>query len=87
MTHDVVTPAVQGQWTGAIRTPGDTKWLAIGTGDGNGVYPVHILLLHTGRVLMFSGDWEDADLLHRSWSFDPATWNPATPTAGFLRPD
>jgi hypothetical protein len=28
-------------------------------------------LLHTGRVLMFSGGWESSELLHRSWSWDP----------------
>jgi hypothetical protein len=80
MPHDVVNPAVQGNWTGAVRTPGDTSTL----NDGQGAYPVHLILMHTGRVLIFSGGWENTDLLHRSWSFDPATWNPATPTVGVI---
>lgn len=63
-----------------MRTPGDTATL----GDGLGVYPVHAILLHTGRVLMFSGGWETTNLLHRSWTFDPATWDPAAPTAGVI---
>lgn len=80
MPHDVVNPSVQGNWTGAIRTPGDTSTL----NDGAGVYPVHLILLRTGRVLMFSGGWESSDLLHRSWSFDPETFNPAAPAAGVI---
>lgn len=80
MPHDTVDVSVQGLWTDAIRTPGDTAVL----NDGNGVYPIHTILLHTGRVLMFSGGWESSDLLHRSWTFDPATWNPAAPTAGVI---
>lgn len=80
MPNGAVNPAVQGNWTGAIRTPGDTSNL----NDGLGVYPVHLILLHTRRVLMFSGRWESSGLLHRSWSFDPATWNPAAPATGVV---
>jgi hypothetical protein len=80
MPHDAVDVTVQGSWAGATRTPGDTAVL----NDGNGVYPVHTILLHTGRVLMFSGGWEGSDLLHRSWTFDPVTWDPAAPTAGVI---
>jgi hypothetical protein len=65
---------------GAIRTPGDSAVFH----DDAGVYPVHTILLRTGRVLMFSGGWEGTDLLHRSWSFDPATWDPANPTVGAI---
>lgn len=80
MPHDTVDPATQGEWKGAIRTPGDTSTL----NDGGGVYPVHMILLRTGRVLMFSGGWESTNLLHRSWTFDPATWDPANPTQGVI---
>ena len=80
MPHDAVNMSTQGQWLGAIRTPGDSA----NPGDGFGVYPVHTLLLHTGRVLMFSGGWEGTNLLHRSWTFDPTSWDPANPTAGVI---
>jgi hypothetical protein len=80
VSHDVVNASVQGSWSGAMRTPGDTSTL----GDGQGVYPVHLLLLRTGRILMFSGGWEGNDLLHRSSSFDPVTWSPAAPTTGVI---
>lgn len=80
MPHNTVDPSIQGQWMGAIRTPGDSKSL----NDDAGVFPVHTILLHTGRVLMFSGGWERSDLLHRSWTFDPSSWDPTTPTDGVI---
>jgi hypothetical protein len=80
MPHDSVDPTTQGVWAGATRTPGDSA----SPGDDLGVYPVHLILMHTGRVLMFSGGWETHDLLYRSWSFDPATWDPADPAAGVI---
>jgi len=74
------TPATHGRWRSAdpaadpatapspTKTPGDSA----APGDNVGVYAVHMALLRTGRVLMFSGGWESSDLLHRSWSWDPA---------------
>lgn len=73
------TPSIHGRWRTAdptadpatapapTQTPGDSA----APGDNLGVYAVHMALLHTGRVLMFSGGWESSDLLHRSWSWDP----------------
>lgn len=80
MPHETVNPAVQGQWLGATRTPGDSAIL----GDDQGVFPVHTILLKTGRVLMFSGGWEGTNLLHRSWTFDPATWSAAAPATDVI---
>ena len=79
MPHDP-NPAVNGRWGTAdpaldpatapspTKTPGDSAV----PGDNLGVYAVHMMLMHTGRVLMFSGGWEDSHMLHRSWSWDPA---------------
>ena len=73
------TPSIHGRWRTAdptldpataptpTKTPGDSA----APGDDIGVYAVHMALLHTGNVLMFSGGWESSDLLHRSWSWDP----------------
>jgi hypothetical protein len=73
------TPAIHGRWRSAdptldpatapspTKTPGDS----FAIGDNLGVYAVHMALLRTGRVLMFSGGWESSELLHRSWSWDP----------------
>lgn len=80
MPHETVNPAVQGQWLGATRTPGDSAVL----GDDQAVFPVHTILLKTGRVLMFSGGWESTNLLHRSWTFDPASWDPTDPGTGVI---
>jgi hypothetical protein len=43
-------------------------------------------LLHTGRVLMFSGGWELSELLHRSWSWDP-TLAPSTALGRWFMPE
>ena len=73
------TPSIHGRWRTAdptadpatappvTKTPGDSA----DPGDNVGVYAVHMALLRTGRVLMFSGGWESSDLLHRSLSWDP----------------
>ena len=86
MPHNI-DPATNGRWRSAdpaadpatepspTKTPGDSAML----GDNVGVYAVHMALLHTGRVLMFSGGWESSNLLHRSW-----TWDPAEPIANAL---
>ena len=52
MPHDIVNPAIQGQWMGAIRTPGDSAVF----NDDAGVYPVHMILRRCRRrVLTFAG--------------------------------
>jgi galactose oxidase-like protein len=80
-------PAIHGRWRTAdptadpatgptpTKTPGDSA----DPGDNIGVYAVHMALMRTGRVLMFSGGWESSDLLHRSWS-----WDPTAPIPGAL---
>jgi hypothetical protein len=79
MPHDI-NLATNGRWRSAdpaadpatapssTKTPGDSAAL----NDNVGVYAVHMMVLRTGRVLMFSGGWEGSNLLHRSWSWDPA---------------
>jgi Domain of unknown function (DUF1929) len=76
--HDGI-PSIHGRWRTAdptadpataptpTQTPGDSA----APGDNIGVYAVHMALMHTGHVLMFSGGWEGSELLHRSWSWDP----------------
>lgn len=51
----------------AARTPGDSQ----DPGDGFGVFPVHASLLHTGKVLLWSGHYEVNDFLLESWTWDP----------------
>ncbi|HEX5875458.1 MAG TPA: galactose oxidase early set domain-containing protein, partial [Pyrinomonadaceae bacterium] len=73
------TPSIHGRWRTAdptldpatAPTPTQTPGDSFAPGDNIGVYAVHMALLHTGRVLMFSGGWETSELLHRSWSWDP----------------
>lgn len=88
------TPSIHGRWRTAdptldpatapplTRTPGDSA----APGDNVGVYAVHMALLHTGRVLMFSGGWETSELLHRSWSWDP-TQAPSTAVGRWFMPE
>src|SRR5689334_16899393 len=88
------TPSIHGRWRTAdptldpataptpTKTPGDSA----APGDNVGVYAVHMALLHTGNVLMFSGGWESSDLLHRSWSWDP-TQAPSTAQGRWFMPE
>ena len=88
------TPSIHGRWRTAdptldpataptpTKTPGDSH----DPGDNIGVYAVHMALLHTGNVLMFSGGWESSDLLHRSWSWDP-TQAPSTAVGRWFMPE
>lgn len=88
------TPSIHGRWRTAdptldpataptpTKTPGDSA----APGDNVGVYAVHMALLHTGRVLMFSGGWESSELLHRSWSWDP-TQAPSTAVGRWFMPE
>lgn len=88
------TPSIHGRWRTAdptldpataptpTQTPGDSA----APGDGIGVYAVHMALMHTGRVLMFSGGWESSELLHRSWSWDP-TQAPSTAVGRWFMPE
>ena len=87
-------PATEGRWITAdptldpntaptpTKTPGDSA----AVGDGIGVYAVHMALLRTGRVLMFSGGWEGSELLHRSWTWDP-TQAPSTALGRWFMPE
>ena len=88
------TPSIHGRWRTAdptldpatapvpTQTPGDSA----APGDNIGVYAVHMALMHTGHVLMFSGGWESSELLHRSWSWDP-TLAPATAVGRWFMPE
>lgn len=88
------TPSIHGRWRSAdptldpataptpTKTPGDSH----DPGDNIGVYAVHMALLRTGNVLMFSGGWETSDLLHRSWSWDP-TQAPSTAVGRWFMPE
>ena len=72
--------AVRGEWEGPHPAPGDSKIPF----DGEGVVAVHAVLLHTGKVLMWNGRYEDADLLFAAWTWDPETGaeSPALPFDG-----
>jgi hypothetical protein len=62
--------ATDGQWTGLSQTPGDSKII----GDGVGVFVTHSTLLHTGCILMWSGDVEENEYVQAAW-----LWNPDLP--------
>ena len=72
--------AVRGEWEGPHPAPGDSKIPF----DGEGVVAVHAVLLHTGKVLMWNGRYEAADLLFAAWTWDPETGaeSPALPFDG-----
>lgn len=59
--------STDGRWTGLQRTPGDSRV----AGDGLGVFPVHAVLLRTGKVLWFSGHAETVHYLTEAWVWDP----------------
>jgi galactose oxidase-like protein len=72
MTHEAEFQA-KGRWNGVVKTPGDSLTID----DKKGVFPVHAALMHTGRVLLFSGNAQMTgtapykNYLYRSWSWDP----------------
>lgn len=68
-----------GRWRGAVKTPGDSTTL----GNDAGVFVVHAALMHTGRILMFSGRVEGAGYLYRSWSWDPKEWEVGNEAGAF----
>ena len=72
--------AVRGEWAGPYPAPGDSKIPF----DRKGVVAVHAVLLHTGKVLMWNGRYEDTDLLFAAWTWDPETGDksPALPFDG-----
>ncbi len=88
------TPSIHGRWRTAdptldpatAPTPTTTPGDSAAPGDNIGVYAVHMALMHTGHVLMFSGGWETSELLHRSWSWDP-TLAPATAVGRWFMPE
>lgn len=67
--------ATKGRWSDEVTAPGDGPVL----GDNQGVYGVHMVLLRTGRVLLWSGRVEGAGYIYRSWTFDPTGWSPPDP--------
>ena len=71
MPHDTTVSdhPVKGRWSDIQRTPGDSQAI----GDGFGVFAVHAVLLHTGKVLLWSGRTESAGFLYDSWIWDPQT--------------
>lgn len=71
MGHEGDFPT-KGRWSGLAEAPGDGTTLD----DPGGVFAVHMALLRTGRVLLFSGRAEGNNYLHRSWTFDPTGWSP-----------
>ena len=72
--------AVQGEWAGPHPAPGDST----NPFDGEGVVAVHAVLLHTGKVLLWNGRYEDWDLLFAAWTWNPQTGegSPALPFDG-----
>lgn len=65
-------PATHGEWLGPVQTPGySNNDPADPDQDPDGVFAVHAALMHTGRVLMFSGYFESQHYMYRSWEFDP----------------
>lgn len=65
-------PAIEGQWSDLIKAPGDDRVV----GDKRGVYAVHAALLHTGKVLLFSGRLEGARSLYEGWVWEPGDPGP-----------
>lgn len=71
MTHDTTNAdhPISGRWLDIQKTPGDSQTI----GDGFGVFAVHAALLHTGKVLLWSGRAESGQFLYASWIWDPVT--------------
>lgn len=65
-------PADQGQWSDLLRAPGDHKVID----DKVGVYAVHGAVLHTGKVLLWSGRLEGAQALYQGWVWEPGDPGP-----------
>src|SRR5262249_59480671 len=59
-------------WSAPERRPGDT----LVVGDNAGVVAVHAVLLHTGSLLIWSGQIEDQGYRPEAW-----VWNPLLPVA------
>jgi hypothetical protein len=59
--------ATQGRWSGPTRTPGDS----LVSGDRQGLFVIHAILLNTGNILWFSGHVELSEYLAESWVWDP----------------
>ncbi len=70
-----VDPSTHGKWLGHQKTPGDSREV----GDKQGVMVVHAVLLHTGRILMWSSRYETTGLLYASWTWDPITGDASPP--------
>lgn len=71
MPHDTTDTdhPIKGRWSDIQKTPGDSQAI----NDGFGVFAVHAALLHTGKVLLWSGRTEGAGFLYDSWTWDPET--------------
>jgi hypothetical protein len=87
-----VPPNTDGQWTGATTFNISPTTIDDGFGvtmpDSRGLFVLHAVLLHTGKVLCFSGHVESAMYAPLYYLFDPKT--PAAliaPTAFPGRPD
>ena len=61
-----------GTWSAPETTPGDLRV----AGDNAGVVAVHAVLLHTGSLLIWSGQIEDQGYRPEAW-----VWNPLLPVA------
>ena len=61
-----------GTWSAPETTPGDSRV----AGDNAGVVAVHAVLLHTGSLLIWSGQIEDQGYRPEAW-----VWNPLLPVA------
>jgi galactose oxidase-like protein/glyoxal oxidase-like protein len=79
-------PGTTGQWTGAIHFVVSPKTINDGDGhtisDARGLFVLHAVLLHTGKVLVFGGHVERAFYPPLSYVFDPldpGTDQPAIP--------
>src|SRR5687767_4452275 len=61
-----------GTWSIPETTPGDSRV----EGDGAGVVGIHALLLHTGSLLIWSGQVEQQGYRPEAW-----VWNPLLPVS------
>ena len=77
----------QGEWTGPWKCPGNsTVGSNPGPGDAKGVFVVHAMLLHTGKLLMYSGGAE-VEYTKEVVVWDPLVTVPDPDTPGSRMPD
>ena len=79
--------ATKGKWYGEWKTPGNSRVGASpGPGDNLGMFVVHMMLLHTGKVLMYSGGAE-VNYVKEVVVWDPLVTVPDPMNPGQRMPD